>query len=101
MLASVSTSACRPAPPLGSVAANASTIGGSAEDAEGSMLAAGFIFQMRGGSLKWDFNPQFNPILQSIMTTTDVNVFKTYMCLICGFHYDESAGLPDEGIAPG
>jgi len=35
------------------------------------------------------------------MTTTDVNVFKTYMCLICGFIYDEAAGLPDEGIAAG
>ena len=27
--------------------------------------------------------------------------FKTYMCLICGWVYDEEAGLPDEGIAPG
>lgn len=27
--------------------------------------------------------------------------FKTYMCLICGFIYDEATGLPDEGIAPG
>jgi rubredoxin len=27
--------------------------------------------------------------------------FKTYMCLICGFIYDEEAGLPEEGIAPG
>ena len=27
--------------------------------------------------------------------------FKTYMCLICGWVYDESAGLPEEGIAPG
>ena len=26
---------------------------------------------------------------------------KTYMCLICGWIYDEAAGLPDEGIAPG
>jgi rubredoxin len=26
---------------------------------------------------------------------------KTWMCLICGFIYDEAAGLPDEGIAPG
>ena len=35
------------------------------------------------------------------MPTTDVNVFKTYMCLICGFIYDEAAGLPDEGIIAG
>ncbi|MDQ8023272.1 MAG: rubredoxin [Moraxellaceae bacterium] len=27
--------------------------------------------------------------------------FKTYMCLICGFIYDEAAGVPEEGIAPG
>jgi rubredoxin len=26
---------------------------------------------------------------------------KRYMCLICGFIYDEAVGLPDEGIAPG
>ena len=26
---------------------------------------------------------------------------KTYMCVICGFIYDEAKGLPDEGIAPG
>ena len=28
-------------------------------------------------------------------------VYKTYMCLICGFIYDESAGLPEEGIPAG
>jgi len=27
--------------------------------------------------------------------------FKTYMCLICGWIYDESKGCPDDGIAPG
>lgn len=26
---------------------------------------------------------------------------KKYVCSICGFVYDEEAGLPDEGIAPG
>ncbi len=26
---------------------------------------------------------------------------RTYMCLICGFVYDESAGDPEHGIAPG
>ena len=31
-------------------------------------------------------------------TTTE---YKTWMCLICGWIYDEEAGLPDEGIAPG
>lgn len=27
--------------------------------------------------------------------------FKTWMCLICGWVYDEAEGLPEEGIAPG
>jgi len=27
--------------------------------------------------------------------------YQTWMCLICGFRYDEAAGLPTEGIAPG
>ena len=27
--------------------------------------------------------------------------YKTYMCGICGFIYDEEAGLPEEGLAPG
>jgi len=26
---------------------------------------------------------------------------RTWMCLICGWIYDEAAGLPDEGIVPG
>lgn len=27
--------------------------------------------------------------------------YKTYMCLICGFVYDEAKGLPEEGVLPG
>lgn len=27
--------------------------------------------------------------------------YKTYMCLLCGFMYDEEKGWPDDGIAPG
>jgi rubredoxin len=26
---------------------------------------------------------------------------KKYICLLCGFIYDEALGLPEEGIAPG
>ena len=25
----------------------------------------------------------------------------TYQCIVCGFIYDEAAGMPDHGIAPG
>jgi rubredoxin len=27
--------------------------------------------------------------------------FKTLQCVLCAFVYDEEAGLPEEGIAPG
>lgn len=27
--------------------------------------------------------------------------YKTYMCMICGFIYDEEQGWPDDGIPPG
>src|SRR5690606_30003518 len=27
--------------------------------------------------------------------------YKRWMCLICGFMYDEEQGLPEEGLAPG
>jgi rubredoxin len=26
---------------------------------------------------------------------------KKYVCTVCGWEYDEAAGLPDEGINPG
>lgn len=35
------------------------------------------------------------------MTASNGNAYQSYMCLICGFIYDEAAGLPGEGIAPG
>ena len=49
----------------------------------------------------------YNRILSQIVSAkrlnmiADTQVFKTYMCLICGFIYDEAAGIPDEGIPPG
>lgn len=27
--------------------------------------------------------------------------YKTWICVVCGFLYDEALGLPDEGVAPG
>ena len=28
-------------------------------------------------------------------------VYKTYQCALCAFVYDEEAGMPEDGIAPG
>jgi rubredoxin len=37
----------------------------------------------------------------TVSTDTASMEFKTWMCLICGWIYDEAAGLPEEGIAAG
>jgi rubredoxin len=42
----------------------------------------------------------FNPKKRKAMNSTEAD-YKTYMCLICGFIYEEEIGLPGEGIAPG
>lgn len=31
----------------------------------------------------------------------DKKIMRTFMCVVCGFVYDEEKGLPQEGIAPG
>src|SRR6266699_325038 len=36
-----------------------------------------------------------------IAVITEKQDFKTWMCLICGFVYDEEEGLPEEGVPPG
>ncbi len=36
-----------------------------------------------------------------LMQTKGASVMKKYMCLICGFIYDEEKGWPDDGIPPG
>jgi rubredoxin len=33
--------------------------------------------------------------------TAAAGAFKTWHCVLCGFVYDEAAGMPDEGVAPG
>ncbi len=45
--------------------------------------------------------PRYNqPILRHAIDDT-MSANKTWMCLICGWIYDEAAGAPDHGIAPG
>lgn len=43
-------------------------------------------------------NDSLYPNHNLMMEKKDFNV---WMCLICGFLYDEAAGLPEEGIPPG
>ena len=37
----------------------------------------------------------------SIVCSEKYKLMKTYMCVICGWVYDEEAGYPEDGIAPG
>ncbi|MFM0341295.1 rubredoxin [Paraburkholderia fungorum] len=39
--------------------------------------------------------------LAAVETTASADDFKQWVCVICGWIYDEAAGLPEEGIAPG
>ncbi len=34
-------------------------------------------------------------------TSTANAVYRKFMCVICGYIYDEELGVPDEGIDPG
>ena len=37
-----------------------------------------------------------------LVLTNETNIiYKKYMCLLCGYIYDEALGWPDDGILPG
>jgi len=40
-------------------------------------------------------------LLPGVQFFLRVTNMRTWMCLICGWIYDEEAGVPEEGIAPG
>lgn len=42
-------------------------------------------------------------VTPAVLATTPIveGDFKQWVCVICGWVYDEAAGLPEEGIAPG
>ena len=51
---------------------------------------------------KWGKMRRILSVIQIIQTIPmSAPDYKTYMCLICGFIYDEAAGIPEEGIAAG
>ncbi len=43
----------------------------------------------------------YNPYDSSVLNAYDVTEPRTWMCLICGWIYDESVGDPEHGLAPG
>ncbi len=36
-----------------------------------------------------------------IIENLERTIMKTYQCIVCGFIYDESVGIPEDGIAAG
>ena len=42
-------------------------------------------------------SPHYPPMSDAATTTA----YRTWMCVVCGFIYDEAKGLPEEGIEPG
>jgi rubredoxin len=63
------------------------------ENANGRILtsSAGFFGMRQCGTI----------VIAKPLLTKSVSIMKKYMCLICGFIYDEEKGWPDDGIAPG
>ena len=41
------------------------------------------------------------PWLKDKLMTGTISAYRTYMCVVCGYIYDEAQGSPDEGIEPG
>jgi rubredoxin len=44
--------------------------------------------------------PRVEPLADKTVSAA-TGRYKTWRCVLCGFVYDEAAGMPDEGVAPG
>src|ERR1700675_805548 len=117
MLARASRSACRPAPLVGSVAANVKTAGREGTDSfMGTRGAIGGLHlkpglrcarqpggatMLQGSCARPKHSTQ--PSLRSPMSSTArvPTPYKMWRCLACGLIYDEAEGWPEDGIAPG
>src|SRR5258708_12829983 len=69
-------------------------------DRENVGLHAGAAGRIRCGEGQHDRRRHCANIPAHSMAENQVQ-YKTWMCLICGWVYDEAAGLPDEGNAAG
>ena len=43
----------------------------------------------------------YNGLIVFKLASQNVKASRTWMCLICGWIYDEATGLPDEGVVAG
>ena len=49
----------------------------------------------------WENMPAFPHYPPMSDRTETAAATRTWMCVVCGFIYDEALGLPEDGIAPG
>ncbi len=47
------------------------------------------------------FSADYDRRMSDSTTTDAAQPFRTWMCVVCGFIYNEADGLPEEGIAAG
>ena len=48
------------------------------------------------------FGPEFHALNNQMAFGRDGELtYKKYMCVVCGWIYDEELGAPEDGIAPG
>jgi rubredoxin len=88
-----------PAPPEGSDAAKVSTMGGK-PDSEVADMTDGPVGGRRDDATAVRAAPVGLARIDRFYSNARHSM-KKYMCLICGWIYDEAAGAPEEGIAPG
>jgi rubredoxin len=66
-----------------------------------ALCALSGFWRLPAASRWWDNGrPQLQQHVMN-QVVTSVTAYRTWMCVVCGFVYDEAAGLPEEGIAPG
>ncbi len=63
-------------------------------------------YRLSATALQWDNGrpPSFRALPRAPQMPGEsaaTVAYRTWMCVVCGFVYDEAAGLPEEGIAPG
>ncbi len=59
--------------------------------------------RVRASTLTWRMGQcASSPRLHDPMNeTAPSTAYQTWMCVVCGFIYDEAVGLPEEGLAAG
>ncbi|GAA5004346.1 rubredoxin [Lysobacter lycopersici] len=64
-------------------------------------MSRGFDIVLPQGGAGWDNRASPSHYRAPMSESAPAVAYRTWMCVVCGFIYDEAAGLPEEGIPPG